>query len=71
VTLLSAGWELKGVAQVIPAAALDPELDLLREPGAEWCGLVRVDPHRIQIRRERGWGYLETIELEPYHDSGA
>jgi hypothetical protein len=65
VILLAAGWELNGVAQVVPPAALDRELDLLREPGAEWCALVRVDPCRIQIRRQKGWGYLETIELEP------
>ncbi len=65
VTLLAAGWELKGAAQVISPTTLDRALDLLREPCAEWCGLVRVDPYRIQIRREKGWGYIETIELEP------
>jgi hypothetical protein len=65
VTLLAAGWELNGVAQVVSPTALDIELDLLREPGAQWCGLVRVAPRRMQLRREKGWGYLETIELEP------
>jgi hypothetical protein len=64
VTLLTAEWELKGEAQMISPTALDLELDLLKEPGAEWCGLVRVNPCRIQIRREKGWGYLETIELD-------
>ena len=64
VTLLSASWELKGEARLISPTPPDLELDLLREPGAEWCGLVRVNPYQIQIRRESGWGYLETIELE-------
>lgn len=64
VTLLTARWELKGEAQIIPPNTPDLELDLSREPGAEWCGLVRVDPYQIQIRREEGWGYLETIDLK-------
>jgi pyridoxamine 5'-phosphate oxidase-like protein len=64
VTLLSAGWELKGQAQIIPPGALDLRLDLLREPGAEWCALVRVDPCRLQIRRGEGWGNIETIDLK-------
>ena len=46
VTLLTAGWELKGQAQIIPPGVSDLRLDLLREPGAEWCVLVRVDPCR-------------------------
>jgi len=64
VTLLAAGWELQGAAQVLslPPPGLAP--DLLREPGAEWCALVRVRPCRIQIPREQGWGYSETIELD-------
>jgi hypothetical protein len=72
VTLLAAGWELKGKAQVISPTTPDLvpgtaslELDLLHEPGAEWCRLLRVDPCLIQIRREKGWGYLESIELGP------
>jgi len=64
VTLLTAGWELKGEAQVISPNILDLELDLLREPEAEWCVLVRVNPCLMQIRKGKGWGYLETIELK-------
>ena len=63
VTLLTAGWELKGEAQMVSPTTPDLELDLLRQPDAEWCGLVRVHPYQLQIRREKGWGYLETIEL--------
>ena len=71
VTLLTAAWEMNGVAQVVSPAALDLDLDLLREPGAQWCGLVRVAPRRMQLRREKGWGYLETIELESSRVGGA
>jgi len=66
VTLLAAGWELKGEAQIIPPNTLNFDLDLLRVPGAEWCVLVRVDPCRMQIRREQGWGNLETIDLKSH-----
>jgi len=35
VTLLTAGWGLKGKAQIIPPGVSDLRLDLLREPGAD------------------------------------
>jgi hypothetical protein len=63
VTLLTGRWELKGKALVIPPDSQDLKPDILREKGAEWCVLVRVDPFRIHIRREGGWGNLETIDL--------
>jgi len=66
VTLLAAGWQLKGEAQIISQNVPDLELDLLREPVAEWCVLVRVDPCQVQIRREGGWGNLETIDLKSH-----
>ena len=66
VTLLTARWELKGKARPISPASLDHELSLLKEPGAEWCCLVLVKPYHIQISRETGWGYLETIDLESH-----
>ncbi len=63
VTLLSAGWELKGEARVLHPGESGPALDLLRKPGAEWCALVRVDAHRVHLRRESEWGNRETIDL--------
>ena len=66
VSLLTAGWELKGKAQIMPPGALDLDLDLLQAPGTEWCALVRVDPYQVQIRREGGWGNLETIDLKSH-----
>jgi hypothetical protein len=62
VTLLTAEWEVKGEAQVILAHPPDLDLALLRE--AEWCALVRIHPHKIQIHRQGGWGNLETIDLQ-------
>ena len=69
-SLLSAGWELKGEASLLPickvaAGAPDIDLELLKDPAAQWCVLVRIDPVRIQIKREGGWGNIETIDLNP------
>ncbi len=63
VTLLTAKCEIKGTAQIISGGTLNLELDFLREQGAAWCVLVRVKPSQMQIRREQGWGNLETIDL--------
>ncbi len=63
VTVLSAGWELKGEARVLVPGEPGPVLDLFREPGAEWCVLVRVDARRLHIRGEGAWGNVETIDL--------
>jgi hypothetical protein len=64
VTLLAAGWELKGEARITSPDATVLGLGLLREAGAQWCVLVRVHPCQLQIRRQDGWGYLETIDLQ-------
>ncbi len=64
VTLLTYAWELKGEAQVIPPGTPAPELDLLREPSAPWCALLKVSPWQIQVRRDEGWGNIETIDLK-------
>jgi hypothetical protein len=64
-TLLAAGWELKGETHIAATSPVGLDLDLLKEPGAEWCVLVRVDPVRIQIRRAGGWGNIETIDFIP------
>jgi hypothetical protein len=66
VTLLAAGWELKGKARITSPNAAVLELGLLREAGAQWCVLVRVHPCQLQIRRQDGWGYLETIDLQSH-----
>jgi hypothetical protein len=65
VTLLTDVWELKGQAQIMSPGRQNIELDLLHEQGVEWCMLVRVEPSRLQIRNQKGWGYQETIDLTP------
>jgi hypothetical protein len=64
VTLLTAEWELKGKAHILSPDGSDISLDLLREPEAEWCVLVRVDPFQVHVLRERGWGRIETLDLK-------
>ncbi len=64
VSLLTAGWEMQGNAQVMPSELLNLKLGLLQDPSAKWCVLVRVDPCILQIRRKKGWGNLETIDLK-------
>ncbi len=64
VALVSAAWELKGDARIISPVPVDIELALLQPPEAKWCALVRVEPRQMHIRREGGWGNLETIDLE-------
>ncbi len=66
ITLLTARWALKGTAQIVPPGAMDLKLGLLQEPGVEWCALVRVDPYQLQIRREEGWGNIETVDLSSH-----
>ena len=63
VTLLTVGCEIKGKAHIISCDTPDLKLDLWRTPGAVWCVLVRVEISQVQIRGERGWGNLETIDL--------
>jgi hypothetical protein len=65
VSLLSTAWEVKGEAQIVPPDAPHPGLCITLEPFAHWCQLVRVDPFLIQVRREEGWGNLETLDLKP------
>jgi hypothetical protein len=64
VTLLTARWELKGAAHILPPNAPAPSLELLQKPGAAWCVLVRVEPAQMQIRKEEGWGHLETFDIK-------
>jgi hypothetical protein len=66
-TLLTADWELKGEAQIVSPAALDLALGLLQKPEAKWCALVRVAPSQMQIRKEAGWGNLETFDFNVQH----
>jgi len=63
ITLLAANWVLKGTARIIPPNVLNLELGLFQVSEEEGCILVQVDPSQVQIRREQGWGNLETIDV--------
>ncbi len=64
VAVATARWAVKAHACVVSVDGPLLGLDLLRTPGAEWCVLVRVDPCQVRVRREGGWGNLETIDLK-------
>ncbi len=66
VSLLTDSWEMKGVAQIISPHTMDLELEILRQPEAEWDILVQVSPCKLQIRREEGWGNLDTIDIKSH-----
>jgi hypothetical protein len=59
VRLVCGEWELSGDAQLISTQAAPL---LFSDVGAAWCVLVQVQPELIQIRRQNGWGYLESLE---------
>jgi hypothetical protein len=64
VSLLTDVWDLKGEAQILFPNSTDLKLDMVREPEAQWSVLVRVRPCKLQIRKENGWGNLETIDIQ-------
>jgi hypothetical protein len=63
--LLTAGWEMKGTARVIPVDELPFGLSLAGGPGAAWCVILEVMPLQLQVRGNAGWGFIETIEFDP------
>lgn len=66
VSLLTDKWEMKGVARIISSHTVDLELGILRQPEAEQSILVQISPCKLQIRREGGWGNLETIDIKSH-----
>jgi hypothetical protein len=67
VTLLTGNLEIKGKAQIMPSIPEGFALGLLHEAEAGWCALVRVYPYQVQFCKPGGWGYLETIDINPEH----
>jgi hypothetical protein len=63
VTILTPKWEVRGEAELIDLESFTLKLGLSSVPGVEWCWLVRIRPRKINIRREKGWGYCESIEI--------
>jgi len=63
VSVLTDKWELKGEAQIMSPQTIVPGLKILQQPEIEWSTLVKVSPCKLQIRREQGWGNVETIDI--------
>ncbi len=70
VTLLTPLVEIKGNALILSTLPGGFDLDLLHETEAGWCALMRVAPRLIQLRNPGGWGYQETIDINPENGFG-
>lgn len=57
-------WQLRGVGRRLPLALAPAGLSLAHSPYAVGCDLVEIEPHRLQVNRPCGWGYLETIDID-------
>ncbi|MFZ0546815.1 MAG: hypothetical protein WAM60_15320 [Candidatus Promineifilaceae bacterium] len=72
VVVTSAEWQLRGTAVVLGephklvAVEHDPilQLSLLNRAEAQWSRLIEITPFRLHIRRQNGWGYNETIDID-------
>ena len=62
------GWQLRGRAEILPIMAGPDSLMLTHQPAAVGCVLVKIQPLQLQIYRQNGWGFLETIDIEPDHN---
>ena len=61
----TAGWQLRGRAHVLPLVAGPDSLLLPHLPAAIGCVLVKIQPTQLQIYCQDGWGFRETIDIEP------
>lgn len=64
VVVTSADWQLRGAAVVLETADYPEGLALLLRPGAKWSRLMEIKPYRVHIRRQNGWGFSETIDID-------
>jgi hypothetical protein len=68
VMVSTAAWQLRGQAVIPNSADTPPDLGLLQEAEAQWGRLVVISPTQLNIRRGRGWGYSETIDIDDVYD---
>jgi len=61
----TSAWQLRGRAQVLPLMAAPDSLLLPHLPAAVGCVLVKIQPAQLQIYRQNGWGFQETIDIDP------
>ena len=68
VVVTTPDWQLRGTAVVLDAVQnarnYPSELTFLRKPEAQWSRLVEIFPSQLHVRRQNGWGYSETIDIE-------
>jgi hypothetical protein len=64
----TAAWQLRGRAVALNSADNPPDLGLLQKTEAQWGRLVVISPTQLNIRRGRGWGYSETIDIDDVYD---
>jgi hypothetical protein len=64
VVVTTPDWQLRGTAEVLNCVNLPPNLGLLAKPEAQWGRVVEIIPYRLNIRRQNGWGYSETIDID-------
>jgi len=65
VTVLAGEWELQGWARAAAPDELPETLTGVHNPEAQWSTWVAVAPRVIRIHAEHGWGYSESIDLDP------
>ncbi|MFZ0548358.1 MAG: hypothetical protein WAM60_23120 [Candidatus Promineifilaceae bacterium] len=72
VVVTTTDWQLRGTAELLdkpPEKIMNrsgraPELALLKRPEAQWSRLLKISPYRLHLRRQNGWGYSETIDID-------
>lgn len=57
-------WQLRGLAVVLDKMNAPPGLALINKPEAQWGRLIEIFPTRLHLRRQNGWGYSETIDID-------
>jgi hypothetical protein len=59
------GWQVRGRGRVLPLLAAPVDLGLSQSPAADGCVLLEIHPRQLQVYRMDGWGFSETLDIEP------
>lgn len=65
VLLSTPGWQLRGRGQVLPLSAAPVQITLSQGSAAKGCVLLEIHPAQLQVYQKRGWGFSETLDIEP------
>lgn len=58
-------WQLRGSGRVLALHDSPDSLALPQSLLAEGCVLLEIRPSQLQVYRRNGWGFSETIDIEP------